>query len=65
MDSETTFLSARILHVIGVVLWIGGVAFIAAVVLPVLRRMPDSEQGLALFAAVEGLSSDRPRLLPS
>jgi len=54
MDSDASFLTARILHVIGVVLWIGGVAFIAAVLLPALRRMPDSEKSLALFAAVEG-----------
>jgi len=48
------FVAARVLHVIGVVLWIGGVAFIATVLLPTLRRMPEAEKSLALFGAVEG-----------
>lgn len=48
------FIAARVLHVIGVVLWIGGVAFIVTVLLPTLRRMPEAKQSLALFGAVEG-----------
>jgi hypothetical protein len=44
---------ARALHVIGAVLWIGGVAFVTSIVLPVARgRMPAGDR-LQLFDAIE------------
>lgn len=57
------FIVARGLHVIGVVLWIGGVAFIATVLLPTLRKMPEAEQSLALFGAVEGRFKSQARFV--
>jgi uncharacterized membrane protein len=54
MAGEDIFVMARALHVLGVVLWIGGVAFIAMSVLPALRNMPEAENRLALFGAIEG-----------
>jgi len=54
MASGEFLVAARVLHVIGVVLWIGGVAFLAMVLLPTLRRMPEPKVSLALFADVEG-----------
>lgn len=45
---------ARVLHVVGVVLWIGGVAFVTTVVIPTLRRLPSGEERLRLFEAIEG-----------
>lgn len=63
MTAEDTFVIARVLHVIGVVLWIGGVAFIATVLLPALRRMPDAENRLALFGAVEGRFKNQARVV--
>ncbi len=54
---------ARILHVIGVVLWIGGVAFIATVLLPALRHIPDPGEGLALFSMVEGRFKQQARIV--
>ncbi len=45
---------ARVLHVVGVVLWIGGVAFVTTVVIPTLRREPDGQQRLRLSAGVRG-----------
>jgi len=54
MDQEFFFVAGRVLHVIGVVLWIGGIAFIATVLIPTLRGMANPEKSLALFAAVEG-----------
>jgi len=44
---------ARALHVVAVVLWIGGVGLVTTVLLPVLRRMPDPAQRLTVFEAVE------------
>ena len=54
ISGEDFFVMARILHVIGVVLWIGGVAFLAMVVVPTLRGQPDPEKSFAVFAAIEG-----------
>lgn len=45
---------ARAIHVFGVVLWIGGVAFVTTVLLPAVRRMKSQEERVAFFEAVEG-----------
>ena len=45
---------ARALHVIAVVIWIGGVAMVTTVFLPLVRRIKDPAERLALFGAVEG-----------
>ena len=44
---------ARALHVVGVVLWIGGVAMVTTVLLPALARSREASDGLALFEQVE------------
>ncbi len=44
---------ARALHVLAVVLWIGGVGLVTTVLLPALRRLPDPAQRIAVFEAVE------------
>jgi uncharacterized membrane protein len=44
---------ARALHVLFVTHWIGGVAFITLVALPLARASEDARKGLALFEAVE------------
>lgn len=44
---------ARALHVLAIVLWIGGVGLVTTVLLPTLRRLPDPAQRIALFAAIE------------
>jgi len=44
---------ARGLHVIGVVLWIGGVGFVTTVLLPAVGRMKRPEERVAFFEAVE------------
>lgn len=44
---------ARSLHVLGVVLWIGGVALVTTVLLPVLRRMHEKRDAVALFERLE------------
>ena len=54
---------ARVLHVVGVVLWIGGVAFVTTVVIPTLRRVPDGEERLRLFQAIEGRFSVQARVV--
>jgi len=44
---------ARALHVLAVVIWIGGVALVATVLLPATRRMKTAAERLAFFEAVE------------
>lgn len=43
----------RALHVVTVVHWIGGVAFVTLVVLPAVGRLETAERRIALFEAVE------------
>ena len=50
MDDVTI---ARALHVLAIVLWIGGVALVTTVLFPTLRRLPDPARRIALFEAVE------------
>jgi len=40
---------ARLLHVLGVVLWIGGVAMVTSVLLPTLMRMSSMSEAMAFF----------------
>ena len=39
---------ARALHVLAVVLWIGGVGLVTTALLPALRRMPDPTRWFAM-----------------
>ncbi|MGB0552772.1 MAG: hypothetical protein ACPGQV_09380 [Alphaproteobacteria bacterium] len=45
---------AHALHVLGVVLWIGGVAFVTTVLLPAVKRLQKPEDRVAFFEAVKG-----------
>ncbi|MCV6610425.1 MAG: hypothetical protein OIF55_06620 [Amphritea sp.] len=54
MDEMAMFTLARVLHVAGVVLWIGGVAFVTTVLIPALRRLPEADQRMDLFEQLEG-----------
>ena len=44
---------ARALHVVFVAHWIGGVAFVTLVALPLARAYGDAEKGWALFETIE------------
>ncbi len=45
---------ARIVHVLSVVLWIGGVAFVTTVLIPAIRRHPDEARRIEIFETLEG-----------
>ncbi len=47
------FALARVLHVIAVVIWIGGVAFVTTVLIPALRKTQSPEDRLQLFDVLE------------
>ncbi len=49
----TEFGLARILHVLGVVLWIGGVAMVTTVIIPAVRRFKSPQEQVAFFELIE------------
>ena len=63
MENFTYFGLARALHVVGVVLWIGGVAFVTTTLIPSLRKMTATEQRLALFEQLEGKFAFQARIV--
>jgi len=46
-------IAARVLHVLGVVLWIGGVALVTTVLLPATRRMTTPAARIQFFESIE------------
>ena len=46
-------IAARVLHVLSVVLWIGGVALVTMVLLPATRRMPTPATRFEFFESIE------------
>ena len=48
---------ARVMHVVGVVLWIGGVAFVTLVLLPAACRQADPARRVEAFERYEGYFS--------
>ena len=50
MDDVTV---ARALHVLSIVLWIGGVGFVTTVLLPSVRRLKAPHERIGFFDAVE------------
>jgi len=63
MEDFVYFGLARALHVVGVVLWIGGVAFVTTTLIPSLRKIPDANQRLALFEQLEGRFAFQARIV--
>lgn len=49
----TSWIIARVLHVLGVVFWIGGVALVTTVLLPAARRLEQAQERIELFERVE------------
>lgn len=54
-------LIARALHVLGVVLWIGGVAMVTTVLLPTTRAFKTPAERVAFFEAVEARFASQAR----
>jgi uncharacterized membrane protein len=53
---------ARAIHVLSVVLWIGGVALVTTVLLPAVRRFKSPEERVAFFESVEQRFAGQARL---
>lgn len=48
------FTLARVIHVLAVVLWIGGVAMVTTVIIPAVKRMKSKEDKIDTFEKIEG-----------
>ena len=59
MDDVT---AARIVHVVAVLLWIGGVAFVTLVVMPSIRALHPPAERLTAFHRMEGRFAPQARL---
>jgi uncharacterized membrane protein len=57
MQSFDYFILARVFHIIGIVLWIGGVAFVTLVLLPSLKKIANKQERMTLFEKLEGAFS--------
>lgn len=58
----TGLVVARVLHVLAVVLWIGGVAMVTTVLLPAIRRNTPAAQRFAVFHAIEARFASQARI---
>lgn len=56
------FTLARVIHVVAVLFWIGGVAFVTLVVLPSIRAMHPPAERLAAFDRIEGRFAPQARI---
>lgn len=53
MEVSMLFSTLTALHVLGVVIWIGGVAFVTMIVFPMLTRMENSLEKVLFFQGIE------------
>ena len=63
MENFDYFILARTLHVAGVVIWIGGVAFVTTVLIPSLKEITDTGNRLELFEQLEGKFAFQARIV--
>ena len=48
------FTLARVIHIIAVVLWIGGVSMVTTVLIPAIKKMKSKEEQIDTFERIEG-----------
>ena len=48
------FSLARVLHVLAVILWIGGVAMVTTVLIPAIKKLKSKEEQINTFEQIEG-----------
>lgn len=46
--------AARIIHIVSIVLWIGGVSMVTTVIIPAVKRMRSKEEQIETFEKIEG-----------
>ena len=63
MQDFDYYVFSRAIHVLGVVLWIGGVAFVTTVLIPSLKNMADPTKRLEMFETLESRFGFQARLV--
>lgn len=63
MEHINHYVIARAIHVVGVVLWIGGVAFVTTVLIPALKNLNGTDKRLELFEKLEGKFSFQAKIV--
>lgn len=53
---------ARVIHVLSIVIWIGGVSMVTTVILPAIKKMKTVEEQLKTFSQIEGKFSIQARI---
>jgi uncharacterized membrane protein len=48
------FTLARVIHVLAVILWIGGVAMVTTVIIPAIKKIKSKEEQIETFEKIEG-----------
>ncbi len=48
------FTFARVIHIIAVILWIGGVAMVTTVIIPAIKKLKSKEDQIKTFEQIEG-----------
>src|SRR5210317_861167 len=51
---EYHYVLARVIHVIAVILWIGGVAMVTTVIIPAVKKLKSKEDQIKTFEQIEG-----------
>ena len=54
MEQYELFTLARVLHVLAVILWIGGVAMVTTVLIPAIKKLASKEDQIRTFEQIEG-----------
>ena len=54
MSDYEQFVLARVLHVVAIVMWIGGVAFVTSILIPSLKLLPNEQDRMQMFERLEG-----------
>ena len=49
----TEFAVAIVVHVLAMVLWVGGVGMVTTVVIPIVRRLPADANTVGMFEAMQ------------
>ena len=48
------FVAARVIHIIAVILWIGGVSMVTTVIIPAVKKLKIKEDQIKTFEQIEG-----------
>lgn len=63
MSDSDLFILARVLHIVAIVLWIGGVAFVTTILIPAINNISAPRQRYELFERLENQFSKQAKIV--